>query len=114
MRYLTIVFSLVVLSSCLTIDMVSKGYTESQARLLVEQGKCRILKGSIERDAAFRRGLGVRLYEAKSAQELYSAIDEYVALDGGNAFFINQQGYKEFSVFFTTMSCDLSNYANRD
>ena len=37
MKYLTIVFSIVVFSSCLTIDMVSKGYTESQARLLVEQ-----------------------------------------------------------------------------
>ena len=81
--------------------MVSKGYTESQAR--VEQGKCRILTGSIERDAA---GVYYR-------QELYSAIDEYVALDGGNAFFINAEGYKEYSVF-TTMSCDLSNYANRD
>ena len=114
MKYLTIVFSIVVFSSCTTINMVSKGYTESQARLLVEQGKCRILKGGFGREAALRPRTEVRYYEAESAQELYSAIDEYVALDGGNAYFINMEGYRNYQVHFTTMSCDLSNYANRE
>ena len=88
--------------------MVSKGYTESQARLLVEQGKCRILKGGFGREAVLQPRTGVRLYEANSAQELYSAIDQYVELDGGNAYFINQEGYKDYQVHFSTMSCDLS------
>lgn len=114
MKYLTLVFSIVVFSSCLTINMVSKGYTESQARLLVEQGKCRILKGGFGRDAVFHPRTEVRYYEAYSAQELYSAIDQYVELDGGNAYFINLEGYKDNGVHFTTMYCDLINYANRD
>ena len=112
-----IIYTLLVLSlisfSCTTTGSViveSKypEYTISQAKLLVETGKCKIVTGTLDENnfrTALSIGIGsIRVYEPvnNSRTELLSAINSYVELDNANAFIL----YEEFGKYaFTTMSC---------
>ena len=82
-------------------------YTISQAKLLVDTGKCALVSGTLD-EFNMREGRGgSRIYETPNFSELYNAIDTYVELDNANAFVLIQRFTTlPVPVFaFTTMSC---------
>ena len=79
-------------------------YTVSQAQLLVDTGRCTLVKGTLFEFAMADGRNGSRTYETKDLSELYKAIDTYVELDKANAFaMVNKYGNK---YGFTTMRCN--------
>ena len=79
-------------------------YTPSQAKLLIETGKCKLSKPNSP--DGLHRGYGnSRSYETRNKAELYNAIDTYVELDGANAFEIESSKINVNSYRFTTMVC---------
>jgi len=90
--------------SCMTTASLSKysQYTVSQAKLLVDTGKCELVSGGL-RPNEIKLGLrGSRKYETTKLSELYNAIDTYVELDNANAFVLIQN-YPRYA--FTTLKC---------
>jgi len=83
-------------------------YTISQAKLLIDTGRCKIVTGTLDENnfrLAIINGMGsIRVYEPvnNNLRELFSAIDSYVELDNANAFILFE-GYNKYA--FTTMSC---------
>ena len=107
--YLLLVLSLISFSCTTTGSLVAKSkypqYTLSQGKLLVETGKCTLVKGTlVEYDIAQGRK-GSRTYETDYLFELYSAIDAYIELDKANAFILVQPIPIIGKFGFTTMSC---------
>lgn len=83
-------------------------YTISQAKLLVDTGKCKIVTGTLN-ESDFRLAMvddmaRARGYEPvnNNLRELFSAIDSYIELDNANAFVL-YEGFSKYA--FTTMSC---------
>jgi hypothetical protein len=107
--YLLLVLSLISFSCATPVSLMAKSkypqYTLSQGKLLVEIGKCTLVKGNlIEYDIAQGRG-GSRTYETDDLIELYSAIDAYIELDKANAFILVQPIPIIGEFGFTTMTC---------
>ena len=77
-------------------------YTVSQAKLLVDTGKCALVSGTLDEFYMGEGRGGSRIYETPNLSELYNAIDTYVELDNANAFVLIQR-YPNIPKFaFTT------------
>ena len=110
--YTLLVLSLVSFSCTTSGSVVAESkypeYTISQAKLLVDTGKCKIVTGTLREDnfkMALLNGMGtIRVYEpiGNSKNELLSAINSYVELDNANAFILYEMSGK---YAFTTMRC---------
>jgi hypothetical protein len=106
--YLLLVLSLISFSCTTTGSLVAKSkypvYTISQAQLLVDTGKCTLVKGTLIEFEMAEGKYGSRTYETEVLSELYNAIDAYVELDKANASaMVRPYGYK---YGFTTMRCN--------
>jgi len=107
--YTLLVLSLILFSCTTTGSMVAQSkypnYTISQAKLLLDTGKCVLVSGTLgQYDMAQGRG-GSRIYETTNLSELYNAIDTYVELDNANAFVLVKSFPSSYTYAFTTMSC---------
>ena len=101
---LLLVLAFISFSCMTTASFLSKypEYTVSQARLLVDTGKCELVSGGL-RPNEIKQGLrGSRRYETTKFSELYNAIDTYVELDNANAFVLIKDSPK---YAFTTLKC---------
>ena len=80
-------------------------YTISQAKLLVDTGKCTLVSVSLSELWMADGRFGSRTYETRDLSELYNAIDTYVELDKANAFAMVKPSYSN-KYGFTTMRCN--------
>lgn len=90
--YFLLALSLISFSCTTTGSLVAQSkypaYTVSQARLLVETGKCTLVKGTLSEFEIADGRNGSRTYKTDNLFELYSAIDAYIELDKANAFIL--------------------------
>ena len=79
-------------------------YTISQAQLLVDTGKCTLVRGTLSEFEMAEGMYGSRTYETRDLSELYNAIDTYVELDKANASAMVRPYGNKYG--FTTMRCN--------